>query len=165
MARKGAPGERTSEMRSCGGDEPADFEAFADGELGLLAVGVVDDVGGDVVAGDAAAVEMGVDEDVGEDEGVGGLADVNVDGLGVAAVAEEGEPGGGRVADLEGNAAVGLLAEGVGGVGAEEVGGGVAEGGEVEGLVVGHRGLPVGGGWTAGEGMVGGNRRGRQFRG
>ena len=77
MARKGAPGERTSEMRSCGGDEPADFEAFADGELGLLAVGVVDDVGGDVVAGDAAAVELGVDEDVGEDEGVGGLADVN----------------------------------------------------------------------------------------
>ena len=73
-----------------GGDEPADFEAFADGELGLPAVGVVDDVGGDVVAGDAAAVEMGVDEDVGEDEGVGGLADGNGDGLGVAAVAEEG---------------------------------------------------------------------------
>ena len=148
-----------------GGDEPADFEAFADGELGLLAVGVVDDVGGDVVAGDAAAVELGVDEDVGEDEGVGGLADVNVDGLGVAAVAEEGEPGGGRVADLEGNAAVGLLAEGVGGVGAEEVGGGVAEGGEVEGLVVGHRALPVGGGWTAGEGMVGGNGGGVNFGG
>ena len=134
-----------------GGDEPADFEAFADGEFGFLAVGVVDDVGGDMVAGDAAAVELGVGEDVGEDEGVGGLADVNVDGLGVAAVAEEGEPGGGRVADLEGNAAVGLLAEGVGGVGAEEVGGGVAEGGEVEGLVVGHRALPVGGWWTAGE--------------
>ena len=73
-----------------GGDEPADFEAFADGELGLPAVGVVDDVGGDVVAGDAAAVEMGVDEDVGEDEGVGGFADGNGDGLGVAAVAEEG---------------------------------------------------------------------------
>ena len=148
-----------------GGDEPADFEAFADGELGLLAVGVVDDVGGDVVAGDAAAVELGVDEDVGEDEGVGGLADVNVDGLGVAAVAEEGEPGGGRVADLEGDAAVGLLAEGVGGVGAEEVGGCVAEGGEVEGLVVGHRGLPVGGWWTAGEGMVGGFGGGVNFGG
>ena len=148
-----------------GGDEPADFEAFADGELGLPAVGVVDDVGGDVVAGDAAAVELGVDEDVGEDEGVGGLADVNVDGLGVAAVAEEGEPGGGRVADLEGNAAVGLLAEGVGGVGAEEVGGGVAEGGEVEGLVVGHRALPVGGWWTAGEGMVGGFDGGVNFGG
>ena len=148
-----------------GGDEPADFEAFADGELGLLAVGVVDDVGGDVVAGDAAAVELGVDEDVGEDEGVGGLADVNVDGLGVAAVAEEGEPGGGRVADLEGNAAVGLLAEGVGGVGAEEVGGGVAEGGEVKGLVVGHRALPVGGWWTAGGWMVGGNGGGVNFGG
>ena len=75
MATKGAPGERTSEMRSCSGDEPADFEAFADGEFGLLAVGVVDDVGSDVVARDAAAVELGVDEDVGEDEGVGGLGD------------------------------------------------------------------------------------------
>ncbi|MCY3896248.1 MAG: hypothetical protein OXG17_07255, partial [Chloroflexi bacterium] len=35
------------------------------------------------------------------------------------------------------------------------VGGGVAEGGEVEGLVVGHGALRVGGGLTAGEGMVG----------
>ena len=110
-------------------------------------------------------MELGVDEDVGEDEGVGVLADVNVDGLGVAAVAEEGEPGGGRVADLEGNAAVGLLAEGVGGVGTEEVGGGVAEGGEVKGLVVGHRELPVGGGWTAGGWMLGGNGGGVNFGG
>ena len=148
------------------GDEPADFEAFADGELGLLAVGVVDDVGGDVVAGDAAAVEMGVDEDVGEDEGVGGLADVNGDGLGVAAVAEERELVGVGVADLEGNAAVGLVAEGVGAIRAEEVGGCVAEGGEVKGLVVGHRGLrwvvggrPVRGWWgeTAGASISGVN--------
>ena len=73
-----------------GGGEPADFEAFADGEFGFLAVGVADDVGGDMVARNAAAVEVGVDEDVGEDEGVCGLADVNGDGLGVAAVAEEG---------------------------------------------------------------------------
>ena len=84
-----AGGANVGDQVLCG-DEPADFEAFADGELGLPAVGVVDDVGGDVVAGDAAAVEMGVDEDVGEDEGVGGLADGNGDGLGVAAVAEEG---------------------------------------------------------------------------
>ncbi len=62
-----------------GGSEPADFEAFADGQLGVLAVGVVDDVGGDVVAGDAAGVELGVDEDVGEDEGVGGVADIDAD--------------------------------------------------------------------------------------
>ena len=37
------------------------------------------------------------------------------------------------IADEEGDAAVGLLAEGVGGVGAEEVGGSVAEGGEGSG--------------------------------
>ena len=115
--------------------------------------------------GDAAAVEMGVDEDVGEDEGVGGLADVNGDGLGVAAVAEEGELVGVGVADLEGDAAVGLVAEGVGAIRAEEVGGGVAEGGEVKGLVVGHRALRDGwlvdGRWVDG----GGNWLGRQFRG
>ena len=58
---------------------------------------------------------------------------------------------------MEGDAAVGLVAEGVGGVGAEEVGGGVAEGGEVEGLVVGHRALRVGCWWTAGGWMLGGN--------
>ena len=83
----------------------------------------------------------------------------------MAAVAEEGELGGGGVADVEGDAAVGLLAEGAGAAGAEEVGGGVAEGGEVEGLVVGHCALPVGGWWTAGEGMVGENGWGVNFGG
>ena len=43
----------------------------------MLAVGVVDDVGGDMVTGDAAAVELGNDEDVGEDEGVGSLGDLD----------------------------------------------------------------------------------------
>ena len=148
-----------------GGDEPADFEAFANGEFGLLAVGVVDDVRGDLVAGDAAAVELGIDQDVGEDEGVGRLGDLDGDGLGVAASAEQGELGGGGVADVEGDAAVGLLAEGAGAAGAEEVGGGVAEGGEVQGLVVGHCALPVGGWWTAGEGMVGVNGWGVNFGG
>ena len=85
--------------------------------------------------------------------------------LGVATFAEEGELDGGGVADVEGNAAVGLLAEGAGAAGAEEVGGGVAEGGEVEGLVVGHCALPVGGWWTAGEGMVGENGWGVNFGG
>ena len=75
-----------------GGDEPADFEAFADGEFGLLAVGVVDDVGGDVVAGDAAAVELGVDEDVGEDEGVGRFGRCRCERVGC------GRPGRGGVA-------------------------------------------------------------------
>ena len=87
------------------------------------------------------------------------------DGLGVAASAEEGELGGGGVADVEGNAAVGLLAEGADAAGAEEVGGGVAEGGEVEGLVVGHCALPIGGWWTAGERMVGENGWGVNFGG
>ena len=148
-----------------GGGEPADLEAFADGEFGVLAVGVVDDVGGDVVAGDAAGVELGVDEDVGEDEGVGGLADRDRDRRGVAGVAEEGELGGGGVADVEGDAAVGLRAEGGGAVGAEEVGGGVAEGGQVQGLVVGHGGLRGGGGWAAGGWMLGGNGGGVNFGG
>ena len=94
-----------------------------------------------------------------------GLGDVDSGGLGVAASAEEGELGGGGVADVEGDAAVGLLAEGAGAAGAEEVGGGVAEGGEVEGLVVGHCALPVGGWWTAGEGMVGENGWGVNFGG
>ena len=35
-------------------------------------------------------MELGVDEDVREDEGMGGLADVDANGLGVASVAEEG---------------------------------------------------------------------------
>ena len=108
---------------------------------------------------------LAIDEDVGEDEGVGGLGDVDADGGGVAAFAEEGELGGGGVADVEGDAAVGLGAEGVGAGGAEEVGGGVAEGGEVEGLVVGHRALRVGGWWTAGEVDGGGELAGASISG
>ncbi len=83
----------------------------------------------------------------------------------MAAVAEEGELDGGGVADEEGDAAVGLGAEGGGGVGAEEVGGGVAEGGQVQGLVVGHRALRIGCWWAAGEGMVEGIGRGVNFGG
>ena len=139
------------------GDEPADLEAFADGELGFLAVGVANDVGGDVVAGDAAAVEMGVDEDMGEDEGLGGLAQVDADtGAVWPPWPRRGYLARAGVADEEGHAAVGLLTERGGHVGTEEISRCVAEVGQAQWFVVGHRALPISGQSTARGWMVGG---------